>query len=99
MASVNWSQKALDDVEAIAVYIARDSTIYASAIVQKIIDITRNLHQFPLSGRIVPELNDPSIREKLTDNYRIIYRCQDDVVTIITVIHGKKQLDQTELNN
>ncbi len=89
----------MDDVEAIAVYIARDSTVYAAAIVQKIIDITRNLHQFPLSGRIVPELNNPLVREKLADNYRIIYRCEDDIVTIITVIHGKRQLEQTELNN
>ena len=32
MASVNWSQKALDDVEAIAVYIARDSTVYAATL-------------------------------------------------------------------
>jgi len=96
MASVNWSPKALEDVEAIAAYIARDSTAYASAVVEKIIDVTRNLQHFPLSGRIVPELNNPVIREKFANNYRIIYRFENDSVTIATVIHGKRQLEQTD---
>jgi len=54
------------------------------------------LQHFPLSGRIVPELNNPVIREKFANNYRIIYRFENDSVTIATVIHGKRQLEQTD---
>jgi toxin ParE1/3/4 len=41
--SVVWSPNALDDVDEIAAYITRDSPTYAAAVVEKILDITRNL--------------------------------------------------------
>lgn len=63
--SVVWSPRALADVDAIAAYIARDSPAYASAVVGKIVDATRSLSNFPLSGRVVPEFEDELIREKL----------------------------------
>ncbi|MEH2326252.1 MAG: type II toxin-antitoxin system RelE/ParE family toxin [Nostoc sp.] len=88
-----WSSKALEDVEDIATYISRDSTAYAAAVVQRIIDVTRQLNNFPLSGRIVPEFGEDAIREKFVYSYRIIYRIQGDTVTIAAVIHGKKLLD------
>lgn len=90
---VVWSPKAIDDVDAIATYIARDSRSYASAVVQKMLDLTRNLSNFPFSGRIVPEFEDETIREKIAYSYRIIYRVKDETVTIAAVIHGKRQLE------
>ncbi len=44
---VEWSPKALDDVEAIAIYISRDSASYAAAVVKKILDLTRSLNHCP----------------------------------------------------
>jgi toxin ParE1/3/4 len=61
---VEWSPRAVEDVEAIALYIAADSTAYARAVVKKIIDATRTLTRFPFAGRIVPEFGDENIREK-----------------------------------
>ncbi len=90
--AVVWSPRAIEDVDAIAAYIARDSPAYASAVVSKILDATRSLSTFPLSGRIVPEFDDEYIREKIVYSYRVIYRVEDDVVTIATVIHGKQIL-------
>jgi toxin ParE1/3/4 len=63
--TVIWSPRALDDVEAIASYIARDSAAYASAVVAKIIKTTRTLRRFPFSGRVVPEFQDENFRERL----------------------------------
>ena len=60
---VTWSPTALDDVEAIAEYINRDSPAYTRAVVNKILDTTRMLEAFPNAGRIVPELDDEKIRE------------------------------------
>jgi toxin ParE1/3/4 len=65
-------------------------------VVQKIIDVTRNLSNFPFSGRTVPELAEDTIREKLAYSYRIIYRIQGDTVTIAAVIHGKRLLDKLD---
>jgi len=90
---VEWSPRAVEDLEAIAQYIAADSTAYAAAVVQTILNTTRKLAPFPLSGRVVPELGNESIREWFAYSYRIIYRVENDVVTIAAIIHGKRLLD------
>ena len=90
---VVWSPRAVEDVEAIAVYIATDSTAYAAAVVKKIIETTRSLSRFPFSGRTVPEFGEENIREKLVYSYRIIYRLQNETITIAAVIHGKRLLE------
>jgi len=90
---VVWSSRAVEDVEAIAVYIAADSTSYAAAVVKKIVDTTRSLSRFPFTGRIVPEFGEENIREKLVYSYRIIYRIQNETITIAAVIHGKRLLE------
>ena len=89
---VIWSPRAVEDLEAIAQYIAVDSSAYAAAVVKRILDTARRLTQFPLSGRIVPELADENIREWFTYSYRIIYRVEDQAVTVATVVHGKRLL-------
>lgn len=90
---VEWSPRAVEDVEAIALYISADSTAYAAAVVKKILDTTRSLSRFPLAGRVVPEFGDENIREKLAYSYRIIYRIKGSIVTIAAVIHGKRLLE------
>lgn len=93
---VSWSPEALADVESIAGYIARDSAFYAKAvterITERIIEVARDLRRFPLAGRVVPELQDESIREGFVYNYRLIYRVRENGVTIAAVIHGKRLL-------
>jgi plasmid stabilization system protein ParE len=61
--------------------------------VKKIVDTTRSLSRFPFSGRVVPEFGEENIREKLVYSYRIIYRIQDETITIAAVIHGKRLLE------
>jgi toxin ParE1/3/4 len=89
---VVWSPRAVEDLEAIAQYIAIDSNAYAAAVVQTILNSSRRFSQFPFSGRIVPEFADQNIRESFAFNYRIIYRIENQVVTVATVIHGKRLL-------
>jgi plasmid stabilization system protein ParE len=60
---VVWSPTALEDIEAIASYISRDSVSYAGTVVSRVINSTRNLESFPFAGRIVPEFDSKSIRE------------------------------------
>jgi toxin ParE1/3/4 len=60
---VVWSRRALQDVEAIAEFIALDSPAYAAAAAKRIITQTRVLSRFPRSGRKVPEFDEESILE------------------------------------
>jgi plasmid stabilization system protein ParE len=89
---VVWSRRALQDLEVIAEYIAEDSPAYTAAVVKNIVQQTKQLSQFPRSGRKVPEFDDENIREVFAYSYRIIYRLQQDEVLIAAVIHGKRVL-------
>jgi addiction module RelE/StbE family toxin len=90
---VIWSPRAVDDLEAIAQYIAADSTAYAASVVKTILNTTRNFSRFPFSGRVVPELRDESIREWFAYSYRVIYRVEEETVTVAAIVHGKRLLD------
>jgi toxin ParE1/3/4 len=87
-----WSPEALADVEAIASYIARDSAVYAQAVVEKILETARHVREFPFMGRIVPELGQETIRERLVYSYRLIYSIRNDTLTVAAVIHGRRLL-------
>jgi toxin ParE1/3/4 len=89
---VVWSRRALEDIEEIAGYIAADSPAYAAAVVETIITQTRILHQFPRTGRKVPEFDNDDIRELIVYSYRIIYEVGSHEVTVAAVIHGKRLL-------
>ena len=48
------------------------------------------LGSHPLSGRVVAEVGDESLREVIYGNYRIVYRVRQDLVEIATVFHGAR---------
>ncbi len=94
---VVWSAKALEDVDAIATYIARDSDYYAAAVVKKILDMTANLSNSPLSGKPLTEFDQDNIKELVAYTYRIIYRIDSKTVTIAAIIHKISLLEKLEL--
>jgi toxin ParE1/3/4 len=89
---ITWSQRALQDLEAIADYIAKDSVAYAKVAVRTIVNKVHMLSQFPRSGRKVEEFDDDDVRELIAYSYRIIYQIQQKEVIIAAVIHGKRML-------
>ena len=95
---VVWSPEAAEDVDAIAAYIARDSIFYAGAVVEKMLVAASGLHRFPEAGRIVPELNQPDIRERFVYSYRLIYRVEPARILVAAVVHGKRLLDDATAN-
>ena len=74
MTRVRWTPQARSDLRRIHEYISRDSPHYASLVVAELIGSVRRLQEFPLSGRVVPEREDPSLREVIWHNYRVVYR-------------------------
>lgn len=86
-----WTRPALADVLHIRDYIAADSPRYARVVAERIVASVDRLSTFPLSGRVVPELADPKLREVIDAPYRIVYRVRDDVLEILTVVHSAQQ--------
>jgi toxin ParE1/3/4 len=91
---VTWSPRAVEDLEAIARYIAVDSSAYAAAVVKTVLATTRKVSKFPFAGRVVPEFKDENTREWFAYSYRIIYRIENNVVTIATIVHAKRLLTE-----
>lgn len=84
-----WSPEAVEDIEAIAAYIERDSPWYAKAVASKIVEVVESILEYPELGRIVPEIGDPAIRERLVHRYRVIYRLDEARALVAAVIHGR----------
>jgi toxin ParE1/3/4 len=63
MAEVTWTDNALQDIDDIAAYIAKDSMRYAEITALELFEAADILEQFPRAGSIVPELDDESIRQ------------------------------------
>ena len=58
-----WSPSARLDLKDIAAFIAEDTPSAAQRFVNSVFRAVERLTDFPNSGRVVPELGDPDIRE------------------------------------
>jgi toxin ParE1/3/4 len=90
---LRWSPQAVRDLEAIRDYIADDSPRYAALVIERIIIAVERLTSFPESGRIVPERNDPTIREVIVAPYRVVYRVRP-ALEIATVFRASRILPE-----
>ena len=89
---VYWTDDAISHLIGIYDYIARDSSVYAQRMVDRLTRRSQQISDFPRSGRMVPEYETPDIREVIERPYRIIYRVKVDQIDILAVIHGARLL-------
>jgi plasmid stabilization system protein ParE len=89
---IKWTDPAVESLRHLHGYIAQDSEIYARSFVRRIVLAVENLKNFPRLGRVVPEADQDTVRELLYHNYRIIYRIKGEVIEVVTVIHGQRDL-------
>jgi toxin ParE1/3/4 len=90
-----WSPQAIRDVESIRAFIAQDSPAYAELIAERLVFAVERLQEFPESGRIVPERQNPAIREVIVPPYRIVYRLRGRFVEIATVFRSSRQFPKS----
>lgn len=91
-----WSPLALDRVEQIAEYMALDRAQAGRDWVNGLFDRVNTLAEFPATGRVVPEAGRADIRELIYQKHRVIYRLEATRVAILTVRHGRQNLDLQE---
>ena len=87
-----WTDPSIEDLRNLHLYIAKDSEVYASSFVERIILAVEKLTNFPRLGRVVSEAENETIRELLYHNYRLIDRINGDIIEILTVLHGRRDL-------
>ena len=86
------TEPAQQDLENIKTYIAKDSLFYADVFIQKLYAAIENLFPFPKIGKKVLETSNPSIRQIFHKDYRIIYQITPDIIYILAVIHGSRDI-------
>ena len=94
---VNWTLQAQKDVHRIFDYIKTDSRRYARSVTDKIYETGDSLDKFFRRGRILPELNDPSVREIFAFSYRIIYENYQHQIYVLAVIHMSRMITEKML--
>ena len=90
MTEVRWTQQAADDLAAIRDFIARDSSVYAQLVVERLYSSVGQLQDFPDSGRVVPERSQPHLRELIRPPFRIVYQRHPEMVEILTVVRSAR---------
>ncbi len=91
MTRIVWSPQSLRDLHAIHEYIGRDSKHYANLTVARIFSAVERLLHFPESGRIVPERDEPDIREIMVGRFRVVYRLRSATIEVATVFRASRE--------
>ena len=95
--NIIWSPLSINRATEIAEHIAQDNPTAARKWINTIFHKVEILGTAPRIGRIVPEIERDTIREIIHGNYRIIYRIELEVVSILTIRHGKQLLPIKEI--
>jgi addiction module RelE/StbE family toxin len=87
-----WTLRSREDLRDIATFIAKDNPAAALKLGDLIFARVDTLEKFPELGRVVPERNQPNIREIVVKNYRIVYRLhpKENFLAILRVWHGAR---------
>ena len=93
VAALIWSSGSLDDIDAIAQFISRDSPHHAQRVVEGLFELGELIAAHPLAGRVVPELGDVQVRERFLYSYRLIYEARPDRIAVLAVLHGRRLLE------
>ncbi len=93
---LQWSETAARDLISIRRYIAEDNPTAATKWIKRLKARAENSVHAPLAGRKVPELSRDDIREVIEGNYRIVYRIDADLITILTVFEAHRLFQNSQ---
>jgi toxin ParE1/3/4 len=88
---VSLAESAVRDLEDVRTWYAAQSAAEAGdRLVREVADCLAQLAEFPESGRIVPEFNQPWLRELIRPPFRIVYRIDDQRVRVVRVWRSER---------
>ena len=93
---VRYSSTALQDLEDIWNYIARDSVDAANRVEEAILQACRNLAKHPLAGKVRPDVTSDPVRFWTVSrypNYIVVYLPNTKPLQVVSVLHGKRNLN------
>jgi toxin ParE1/3/4 len=94
---VVWTDNAQQMLDDAVAYLARDSRPAAERLLIQALDAASSLDVFSERGRVVPEFDQPNVRELLVQRYRLLYEVSAPEVQILAFIHGARDLTRSQL--
>ena len=91
--AITLAESALTDIEEIREWYAENGATEAgSKFVLNLFERIETLATHPDLGRIVPEFNQPSLRELIHSPYRVVYRREKNRVRIVRIWRNERRL-------
>ena len=85
-------------LDAAVAYVAQDSRPAAQRLLIQALDRAASLDTLSERGRVVPELNQPAVRELFVQRYRLLYEVTPAEVQILAFVHGARDLTRLRLD-
>ena len=95
--TVQWTERALTQLQEIGAYIALENQDAAQALIQRVIEMTDRLQAFPKSGRKLPEFPAFPHRELIIPPCRVVYRVEARTALILYVARTERLLRRSHL--
>lgn len=92
MSTYRIARPAQRDIQAIDDYISADSPDAADRLLESFRSAFELLATYPAAGRLRDELR-PGVRSFPAGNYVIFYRLAGDMIEILRVLHGSRDID------
>jgi plasmid stabilization system protein ParE len=97
MAELIWTEPALNDLDAVADYIAVDKPTAARQFVHRVFSHVEQLKAHPESGSTPKELSGSRYQQIVEPPCRIIYRYDGQRVFVVLVFRGEMRLQKSML--
>ena len=91
---VGWAEAAARALDQVVEDLAATSQDGALKVLEAALDTAASLSMLSERGRVVPEVGDPTLREVLVFDYRLIYRVHSDRVVIRAFLHGARDFSK-----
>ncbi|MDP2228283.1 MAG: type II toxin-antitoxin system RelE/ParE family toxin [Moraxellaceae bacterium] len=92
MAQIIWTEPALNDLDAIADYIAIENPSAAKELVNRVLSHVEQLEAHPQSGSKPPELRRSRYRHIVEPPCRVFYRYDGEKVFVVYVMRSERLL-------
>lgn len=99
MAQAIWTEPALNDLDAIADYIAIENPVAAAELVQRVFEHVEQLEAHPESGSRPPELKRSRYRQIVEPPCRVFYRYDGEKALVLFVMRSEQFLRKNVLKS
>ena len=90
---VIWAPRAQAALDEAVAFVAQESPQGAVRILEQALAAASSLATLSERGRVVPERNQPGLREVFVFRYRLLYEVHPDLVRIVAFLHGARDFE------